>query len=250
MFDTAGLTTDTSGTVLFSVAENATAVGTLAAADPDAADTDRELLPERRGRRPVQHLRHRRDYLQQPRPTSKAPQGGADDDSNEYAFTIFATTGINPQSLVVRLDVKVTVTDVTPPAKPAAPTFGTATTSSVAVNWLAPASPGAAITDYDVQFREGTTGNFGDHPHTGTARTTTLASLTSGAELPGPGPGHQRRGHGRVVGRGHGHGRPQHRARVRRDELRLHAGGERRREHHPHRARHACRRPTPIPATR
>ena len=45
VFDTAGLTTDASGAVLFTVAENTTAVGTLAAADPDAADTTVNYSP-------------------------------------------------------------------------------------------------------------------------------------------------------------------------------------------------------------
>ena len=39
-FDLTGLTTDANGVALFTLAENTTAVGTVAAADPDAADTD------------------------------------------------------------------------------------------------------------------------------------------------------------------------------------------------------------------
>ena len=41
VFDTTGLTLDESGTVLFSVAENTTAVGTVTAADPECGRTPR-----------------------------------------------------------------------------------------------------------------------------------------------------------------------------------------------------------------
>ena len=67
------------------------------------------------------------------------------------------------------------------PSAPAAPSFGDSTSTSLVVRWLEPANTGPAITDYDVQYREGTTGNFTDHPHTGTARTATLTGLTPGA---------------------------------------------------------------------
>ena len=77
--------------------------------------------------------------------------------------------------------VTVAVTDVDePPAAPAVPTFGTTTPTSLAVNWLKPANTGPGITDYDVQYRQGTSGPFTSHDHTGIGRTTTLTGLTSG----------------------------------------------------------------------
>ena len=77
--------------------------------------------------------------------------------------------------------VTVTVTDVAPPARPALATFGDSTANSIVVNWLAPASPGAAITAYDVQYRETGTTVWTDARHRGTARTVRLTGLTAGA---------------------------------------------------------------------
>ena len=76
------------------------------------------------------------------------------------------------------IDVTIALTDVSePPGAPAAPTIGTTTATSLVVNWLAPANTGPAITDYDVQYRQGTSGDWTDHEHTGTALTTTLTGL-------------------------------------------------------------------------
>ena len=80
------------------------------------------------------------------------------------------------------IDVMINVTDVNePPAAPAAPTFGATTATTVVVNWLAPANTGPAITGYELQYRQGTTGDFMPHAHTGTTRTTMLTGLTPGA---------------------------------------------------------------------
>ena len=66
------------------------------------------------------------------------------------------------------------------PAKMAAPTaVATAgSLTSLDVRWTEPANEGPAITDYDVQYREAGATGWTDHPHTGTGRTTTIASLT------------------------------------------------------------------------
>ena len=72
---------------------------------------------------------------------------------------------------------------VNAPGRPLAPTFGDTTATTVVVNWLEPANPGSAITDYDVRYREVTTPlpSWTDAGHTGTARTVTLTGLTAGA---------------------------------------------------------------------
>ena len=170
-------------------------------------------------------MRRRRQQFQRPAP-SPSPR---------------AAGGSGPRDVDRRRStVTVTVTDVAPPAKPAAPTFGTATATSIVVNWLAPASPGAVITDYDVRVRQGTAGEF----------------------LDGGRPRRHGRGRRRItptVGE-----RQSYQVRVRAKnaegesdwsdarqftaaentapafaagELRLHAGRERRREHDGHRAR-------------
>ncbi len=75
--------------------------------------------------------------------------------------------------------VTITLTDVDePPAAPAKPTVSVSTLNSLTVIWTAPANTGPEITDYDVQYRQGSSGAFTDVTHEGTARTTTIMHLT------------------------------------------------------------------------
>ena len=67
---------------------------------------------------------------------------------------------------------------VSVPDKPDAPTL-TAGNTQIEVEWTAPANNGAAITDYDVEYRQGTSGNYTDWPHTGTTLNTTITGLTN-----------------------------------------------------------------------
>ena len=73
-----------------------------------------------------------------------------------------------------------TVTDAAgeAPGKPAAPDVSAASVTSLTVNWSAPSNAGPAITDYDVQYREGTSGDWTDAGHTGDATTATLTGLS------------------------------------------------------------------------
>ena len=64
------------------------------------------------------------------------------------------------------------------PNQPARPTLSSRTTTSLTVAWTAPANNGAAITDYDVQYRAGSTGSWTAASHTGTARTATISGLS------------------------------------------------------------------------
>ena len=68
-----------------------------------------------------------------------------------------------------------TVTDVSgeAPGKPAKPRVSAASATSLRVNWSAPDNEGPAITDYDVRYRAGNSGNWSDASHTGTATTAT-----------------------------------------------------------------------------
>ena len=53
-------------------------------------------------------------------------------------------------------------------------------TTSLDVSWTAPANTGRpAITGYKVQYRAGVSGNWINHPHTGTGTTATIATLTA-----------------------------------------------------------------------
>ena len=78
------------------------------------------------------------------------------------------------------VEVTVTVTDEDNenPGKPLAPTVSAATPYSLMVEWMEPENSGPAITDYDVQYREGDSGDgFTDAQHQGPARTATLTGL-------------------------------------------------------------------------
>ena len=79
----------------------------------------------------------------------------------------------------VEVTVTVTEEDNENPGKPLAPTVSAATPYSLMVEWMEPENSGPAITDYDVQYREGGSGDgFTDAQHQGTARTATLTGLS------------------------------------------------------------------------
>ena len=79
--------------------------------------------------------------------------------------------------------VTITVTDVNEaPGKPDAPTVEAADTdghNSLTVSWNAPENTGPAITDYDLRFRKGTSGDWTNHTHTGVATSTPITGLDS-----------------------------------------------------------------------
>ena len=68
------------------------------------------------------------------------------------------------------------------PGKPGAPTVVAAGASSVAVSWEEPVNEGAAISEFDVSYRQGSSGSFTSHSFTSTGSTT---STTIGGLLPG-----------------------------------------------------------------
>ena len=107
----------------------------------------------------------------------------ADSDSNNlYEVIVTATSGVDCRELDASQTITITVTDEPKPSAPAAPTVtsATATPTSLTANWAAPTSTGSAITDYDVQYREGTTGTFTNANYTGTDTNTTLTGLKAG----------------------------------------------------------------------
>ena len=67
-----------------------------------------------------------------------------------------------------------------PPGTPDAPTVTAASATSLTVTWAEPPKAKPPITDYDVQYRNGSSGGFTDWPHTGTALTATIPRLTEG----------------------------------------------------------------------
>ena len=70
-----------------------------------------------------------------------------------------------------------------PPSAPAAPTVSAVagSTTSLSVRWTAPDNDGKPdISSYDLQYRQGTTGSFGDGPQDETGTTATISGLAAG----------------------------------------------------------------------
>ena len=77
------------------------------------------------------------------------------------------------------ITVTITVTDVDEtPGKPAAPTVTAGSSNSLSVTWSVPPNTGPAITDYDVQYRVGSSGSFTDAGYDGTDLSTTISGLS------------------------------------------------------------------------
>ena len=67
-----------------------------------------------------------------------------------------------------------------PPETPTAPSVSAASLTSLAVTWTEPANTGPDINDYDVQYREGDSGNFTSYTHNSADRAATITGLTPG----------------------------------------------------------------------
>ena len=90
------------------------------------------------------------------------------DDGNDGAGTVTVT---------------ITVTDVNePPERPAAPSVAatSGSTTSLDVSWTAPTNTGPAIASYDLQYREGASGNFTAGPQDVSGLSAAIASLAPG----------------------------------------------------------------------
>ena len=67
-----------------------------------------------------------------------------------------------------------------PPETPASPSVSAASSTSLTVTWTEPTNTGPDIDDYDVQYREGDSGNFTAYAHNSTDRTATITGRTPG----------------------------------------------------------------------
>ncbi len=79
------------------------------------------------------------------------------------------------------LAVTITVTDVEePPGRPAAPSVSSVdgNTTSLSVNWTTPSNTGPAIDNYDLQYREGTSGSWTNGPQNVSGTSATISGLT------------------------------------------------------------------------
>ena len=100
---------------------------------------------------------------------------------NQYEVTVEVTSGAGARELEAEQTFTLRVTDERePPGIPEAPTFSGETADSLTVYWSEPDNTGPAITDYDVQYREGRSGGFTDAQHEGPGLTATLSGLKEG----------------------------------------------------------------------
>ena len=167
----------------FTPAENQTAVGTVAASDDDMDDditgyeisggADRALFAIDKANGALTFLTA---------PNYEAPQDA--DTDNAYLVTVQATSGTGDREQTATQPITVTVIDVNTeaPDVPGAPSVSAASVTSLNVSWSAPANAGPEITDYDVQYRAGTSAPWSDGSHIGTALTAMLTGLLEDTE--------------------------------------------------------------------
>ncbi len=100
-----------------------------------------------------------------------------------YSVTVKADDGTGTRNSFAAISVTLMVNDVDePPSTPAAPTVWgiSGSTDSVLVTWEEPSNVGPPITDYDLQYREGSSGNYRSWSHHGMDMSTTVTGLKSG----------------------------------------------------------------------
>ena len=162
----------------FSVNENSRSVGTVVASDSDSQDSvtgysvsggvDRVRFSITGGGVLT--------FDSAPNYESPADVGG----NNEYNLVVRATSGTGSRVRSAAQSIVVSVDDVAEaPSRPDAPTLSSPSSTSLSVAWSAPSNTGPAINDYDVQYRQGTTGSFSNLSYSGTSRTATIIGLTA-----------------------------------------------------------------------
>ena len=100
-----------------------------------------------------------------------------------YSVTVKADDGSETRNSFAAISVTIMVNDMDePPSKPAAPTVMgiSGSSDSVLVMWEEPANMGPAITDYDLQYREGSSGSFRSWPHDGMDMSAIVPGLRAG----------------------------------------------------------------------
>ena len=163
----------------FDAAENQTTAGTVLATDSDTEDDITGYAITGGADRNLFSIGATSGTLTfDDAPNFEAPSDANTD--NDYVVEVQATSGADEREKTATQTITVTVTDVNTeaPGKPNAPMVSAASVSSLSVNWSAPSNAGPAITGYDVQYREGNSGDWSDAGHTGTAVTATLTGLS------------------------------------------------------------------------
>ncbi len=164
------------GTAARSVAENAAAGTNVGAVIPAATDADGDTLTYSMGGTDAASFAFDTSTRQI---TTRAGVTYDHEATSSHTVTVTASDGTDSDAVTVTI----TVTDVAePPAAPAAPgvTATSGSTTGLDVSWSAPANAGRpAIESYDVQYRAGTSGAFGNGPQNVTGTSTALTGLTA-----------------------------------------------------------------------
>ena len=191
---------------MFNPAENQTAVGTVRVEDSDGdAITDYALSGG--ADQALFSIGSTSGVLTfQAAPNYEDPQDANTD--NAYVVVVQATSGKDARVMTADQTITVTVMDddTEAPGAPDAPSVSPASVTSLNVNWSAPDNAGPEITDYDVQYRAGTSAPWSDGAsHIGGPPSQAILTaafsinnsgvLTEDTRLPGAGAGDERRGH-------------------------------------------------------
>ena len=173
----------------FSVAENATAVGTVVATDADSADNVTGYAITGGADSSKFAITNAGELTFAAAPNYETPGDlgsttpANDAGDNQYVLVVTATSGTAARVQSATQTLTITVTDVNePPAKPDAPTVTapTATPTRINVSWTAPRNTGPAITAYNLQYRKNGETSWTQAGYAGTDTRTTLTGLTVG----------------------------------------------------------------------
>ena len=157
------------------VDENAAAETDVGAAIPEATDDDGDTLTYALGGVDAGSFDFDADTRQI---TVKSGTSLDYEAKTSYAVTVTASDSYNGSGSVA---VTINVTDVNePPAAPTGLSVSPQGTTVLRATWVAPGNAGKPdISGYDVQYRQGTSGTWGDHTHSSTAVTADIGSLTA-----------------------------------------------------------------------
>ena len=164
-------------TLIRSVAENAAANTNVGTAIPAATDADSDPLTYSFGGADAGSFTFNTGTRQ-----ISTRSGITYDFEAKSTYTVTVTADDSNGGTAVTT-VTITLTDVAePPVAPGTPTVTAAagSTTSLTVTWTAPANAGRPpITNYDLQYRVGSTGNFTNGPQNVTGTTSTITGLTA-----------------------------------------------------------------------
>ena len=162
----------------FSVNENSVAVSTVMAFDSDSQDSVTGYRISSGVDRARFSITNDGELTFNSAPNFESPvdSGG----NNVYDLVVTATSGTGGRVQTANQTITVTVTDVVEvPSRPDAPTLSSPSSTSLSVSWSAPSNMGPAISGYDVEYRQGTSGSFSGWSHSGTGTSATITGLSA-----------------------------------------------------------------------